>query len=561
VSQAESRYAKESCLRKALLHADLPNLSYRHRTGFGYIAAMNLGSQMSKQPSQNDSFETTDKHRWTRTTDGEPHRWPPVQSSQSGESADFAQFPFLSVSIRVHPWLAPFLIAWSRLKGLAVFGFLLAIVSSGHAADSLNWRKDKDAVDADINSWTLVRTLESISEATGWQIYVEPGTQKKVSTKFKDRPRDRALDLLLGNLGRVLLPGTNGGPSRLLVFRNTQKDATQLVRKIRKGKAIPNELIVRMKKGESVDDLAKKMGAKVLGRSEELNSGRLQFESEDAANSARETLLGDEDVASVDPNFPVIAEPTLDPYGGAAPRSLNLQPLKEGDPLIIGLVDTAVQKLGNNYDNFLLPGISVAGEATLPTDHPTHGTSMFETILNSIDAFTPDGGSSPVRILSVDIYGSSGQATTYEVGEGILQALKGGARIINLSLGSEGDSDYLHYIIQEGVKAGAEFVVSAGNTPTTEPTYPAGYPEVNSITAGDSPNSIAPYANYGDSVDAMAPGTSRINFNGRTYIVNGTSPAAAYFSGAVAVAVAGGQSAAEAVAAVRKAFPVPAVRR
>jgi hypothetical protein len=448
-----------------------------------------------------------------------------------------------------------------RLGGSVVLSLLLVFVSGLDAADSLNWRKDKDAVDADINSWTLVRTLESISEATGWQIYVEPGTQKKVSTKFKDRPRDRALDLLLGNLGRVLLPGTNGGPSRLLVFRNTQKDATQLVRKVRKGKAIPNELIVRMKKGESVDDLAKKMGAKVLGRSEALNSGRLQFESEEAANSAREALLGDEGVASVDPNFPVIAEPMLDPYGGAAPRSLNLQPLKEGDPLIIGLIDTAVQKLGNNYDSFLLQGISVAGEATLPTDRPTHGTSMFETMLNSIDAYTPDGASSPVKILSVDVYGAKGEATTFEVAEGIVQALKAGARLINLSLGSDGDTPYLHDVIRQGVDAGAEFIASAGNTPTTDPTYPAGYPEVNSITAGLSPQEIAPYANYGENVDAMAPGTSRVGFYGRSFLVNGTSPAAASFSGAAAAAASGGRSVADAVAAVRKAFPVPTVRR
>ena len=47
-----------------------------------------------------------------------------------------------------------------------------------------------------------------------------------MSTKFKDRTPDRALDLLLGNLGRVLLPGTNGGLLRLLVFRNSEKAAT-----------------------------------------------------------------------------------------------------------------------------------------------------------------------------------------------------------------------------------------------------------------------------------------------------------------------------------------------
>ena len=74
---------------------------------------------------------------------------------------------------------------------------LLIALSMGlfpsRAADSLNWRKEKDSVDADIQSWSLLRTLESISEATGWQVYLEPGTKKTVSTRFKERPKDRAL--------------------------------------------------------------------------------------------------------------------------------------------------------------------------------------------------------------------------------------------------------------------------------------------------------------------------------------------------------------------------------
>jgi hypothetical protein len=56
----------------------------------------------------------------------------------------------------------------------------------------------------------------------------------------------------------------------------------------------------------------------------------------------------------------------------------------------------------------------------------------------------------------------------------------------------------------------------------------------------------------------MAPGAARIQFNGQNYIINGTSPAAAYFSGAVAVGVANGQTPAQAAAAARKTFPLPA---
>ncbi len=447
----------------------------------------------------------------------------------------------------------------SRWGFLAVF---FATAAPGQSAESLTWRKDRDAVDADINSWSLVRTLEQVAEATGWQIYLEPGLQRKVSTKFKDRPRDKALDMLLGNLGRVLLPGTNGGPHRLLVFRTSDRDATRLIRATRKGaKPIPNELLVRMKKGKSADALAKKLGAKIIGESEGLNSARLQFEDEEATASAREALLSDEDVNSVDPNFPVTAQPSLEGSGGPAMPDLKLKPIKEGEGIVIGLIDTAVQKQGNNFDSFLLPGISVAGASAPTADQPTHGTSMYETMLRGIGMFGEDAASK-VRILPIDVYGDKGTTTTYEVANGIYQALQNGAQIINLSLGSEGDTPYLHEIIQKGTEAGRVFVGSAGNTPVTTPTYPAAYPEVIGVTAGDSRDRIASYANRGDFVDAMAPGTSVVPFNGQNWRISGTSPAAAYFSGAVAVNIdRTGQSPAQAAVAVQRSLPVPQVQR
>src|ERR1043166_920966 len=243
-----------------------------------------------------------------------------------------------------------------RVARCGLFGLFLGVVSWANGADSLNWHKDNDLVDADISSWSLVRTLEQISEATGWQIYLEPGSQKKVSTKFKARPRDKALDLLLGNLGRVLLPGTNGGPPRFLVFRNTEKDATRLIRALnRKGpKPIPNELIVTMKPGKNIKDLARKLGAKGVGTSDGRNSGRLQFADEEAANNAREALLDNEDVASVDPNFPVLDQPVPENSSGASTCDLKLQPLKDGDPVVIALIDTAVQRQGNSAVVFFL---------------------------------------------------------------------------------------------------------------------------------------------------------------------------------------------------------------
>jgi hypothetical protein len=447
---------------------------------------------------------------------------------------------------------------FAKAASRALLGGLLLCGFAARAADTIQWRKEKNSVDADISTWSLIQTLEAVAEATGWQIYLEPGTRHDVSTKFKGRTPDRALDLMLGNLGRALLPGTNGGPSRLLVFRNNQKDATQLIRGTKKGaKPIPDELIVRMKDGKDPDELAKKLGAKVLGKSDKLNAGRLKFDSEEAAAAARESLKENEDVASVDPNFPIVADPNFQGASGSALADLKLLPLKEGDPVIIGLIDTAVQKIGNNYDAFLLPGISVAGDTSLPSDTPTHGTSMFETIMKSVDAFSPDGSSTPVKVLPVDVYGNNGITTTFEVAEGISRALEAGAQVINLSLGSEGQTAFLENVIQQGIDAGRTFVASAGNQPVATPTYPAAYSGVTAVTAGDSPYTIAPYANFGDFVDAMAPGSAVIGYADQNWRVNGTSPAAAYFSGAVAVGIAGGQTPAQAAAAAKNTFPMP----
>ena len=64
--------------------------------------------------------------------------------------------------------------------------------------------------------------------------------------------------------------------------------------------SIPDELIVTMKNGKSIDDLAKKLGAKVIGKSDGLHSGRPKFENEDAANAARDALRTNEDVSSTE---------------------------------------------------------------------------------------------------------------------------------------------------------------------------------------------------------------------------------------------------------------------
>ena len=407
------------------------------------------------------------------------------------------------------------------------------------AADTFNWDTNRNCVTADIKAGHLLPLLEQVASATGWRVYLEPDTTCDVSAKFSRLPPGDALHLLLRDLNFALVPETNAA-AKLFVFRTSVENATQSVRPAKpaeaaaKGKVIPNELIVRLKPGAKIDELARTLGAKVIGRIDSLNAYRLQFQDQAAADTARQQLASNSDVASVDSNYSM--DRPVAPIGAQSsnlppPPQLQLKPPPSDGRIIVGLVDTAVQPLGNGLDAFLLKAVSVAGDAQLDPNNPSHGTSMAETILRSLAAVTK--GSSSVQILPVDVYGPNANTSTFDVANGIAKAVNAGANPINLSLGSEGDSPFLHSVIQDATSKKILFIGAAGNQPVTTPYYPAAYPEVMAVTAIDQ-GQLASYANRGSFVSLGAPGTSIVYFNGVPYYVTGTSASAAFTSGIAA---------------------------
>jgi len=402
----------------------------------------------------------------------------------------------------------------------------------------LHWSTNDNRVTADIHSVELLRVLEGVAKLTGWQVYLESNTTRVVSTKFQDLPPGDALRLLLGNLNFAVVPQTNAR-SRLYVFRTVQANATQLIRPgdldgngNGPAKPIPNQLVVTLKPGAKIENLACLENAKVTGRIEGLNIYRLEFTNEAATQTARDCLTKNSDVASIDSNFPVDQPVPLQALDNMNPPDFDLKQKDPGDcQVIVGLIDTPLGKLGNGWDKFVKPAVSVVGDVQTP-DHLTHGQAMAETILQGIKP--PSGGSTSVQILPIDVYGNNPTTTTYDVIAGVYRAVNSGANIINLSLGSPGDSPTLHTLIQNASRQGVVFFGAAGNQPVTSPTYPAAYSEVIAVTAGDRPGQLAPYANRGSFVDIMAPGTSVVPFGGQAYAVSGTSTATAFASGLAA---------------------------
>lgn len=427
----------------------------------------------------------------------------------------------------------------------------------------IRWTRDRFA--ASLDRLPLHEVLQKLADATGWNVFVEPDAPEIISTRFSNLSTGEALPRLLSNLNYALLPQKNR-PAELFVYRTSVQEATRLVSPSepkpepppkKPEDRIPNELIVTLKPGSGlkIEDLAKELGAKVVGQIDGLGAYRLQFKDDEAADAARARLATNESVASVESNYTIPPPRRPELLSQSSNPPLNLKPRNnaDGSKLIIGLIDMPVQVQGTVLKDFLLPGLSVASEPAQATRELSHGTSMAETILRGI-ALTEDASKgTPVRILPVDVYGAREETSTFDVARGVYAAVKEGANLINLSLGSYSDSPILKQIVQQAHLQGVLFFGAAGNEPVTAATYPAAYPDVVAVTAGDRSGRLASYANRGDFVDVMAPGAGVVQFNNRSYLGTGTSFATAYVTGVAAgIASEPGKTLAQVEAEIRQ---------
>ena len=407
----------------------------------------------------------------------------------------------------------------------------------------LEWDARQQKLSVDAEQVSLQTALEKLSARTHWQVYLEPGIERSITVAFRSQSPSEGLRRIVGDLNFTLAPATNG-VGRLFVYQTTLRAATEVLATAKEGDSakvaglIKNELIVTLKPGskETIEELAKRLGAEIVGRSDELHAYRLRFKDEESASAARTDIGTDENVASVDSNYAVSRPDRPESLAGnyAAPFTLRPTASTDASKVVVGLVDTGVQTAGTVLKDFLSKQIAVTGDGTVPSGELTHGTSMAETILYTISQLPGSEKGTPVSILSVDVYGAGETTTTFEIGKGVYAAIAGGATIINMSFGSDSPSSWVQQIIQSGHDQGVVFLGAAGNQPTGQPQYPAAYPEVIAVTAIGRDGQLASYANYGSFVDAALSGSSVVPYGDASYLVVGTSVSSARASGVAA---------------------------
>jgi thermitase len=110
-------------------------------------------------------------------------------------------------------------------------------------------------------------------------------------------------------------------------------------------------------------------------------------------------------------------------------------------------------------------------------------------------------------------------------------ALEQGARVINLSWGSETRSAFVEAAVSYAQSRGAVVVAAAGNEPTGRAMYPAAYDGVVAVSALNEDQATTwDQSNYGDFVSVAAPGraTFPVGHDGPPGAYAGTSIASAY---------------------------------
>ncbi|MBO7106879.1 MAG: S8 family serine peptidase [Verrucomicrobia bacterium] len=417
--------------------------------------------------------------------------------------------------------------------------------------------KKKDCLNASIEGAPLKTVLRQLATVTGWKIFMEPGLTRTVSAKFKDLPSHESLPLLFGSLNYALVSdGTNG--QRLLVFQKDQKDATEFIRPDL-SQPIPNELIVVLKKGSKLtpQEIAQLIGGRVGAVSKDGKAIRFVFEDEEGVARAKEILakLMESDVDSLQNNYYMISPETAKEVvsqGLAIPKKVTAV---SGEKTTIAMIDSAPHLDGINYSDVLLTPVDFTGEYTKSynlSSGPTHvdsmlGSSLFWLQNSGYDALD-------FNYLPLIAVGSEGYGDAFSVAEAVNYANAAGVDVINISLSGDGYSPYLEEAIQAALANGKTIAAAAGNEPTGQTTYPAGYKGVVGVTALER-GQIAPYANYGNFVDAATAGTGLFYFDDSWYLTTGTSVSTVYFSTLVAAEMAAtGKSAAEAQSSVLKKF-------
>ncbi|MFP4068573.1 MAG: S8 family peptidase [Opitutales bacterium] len=276
----------------------------------------------------------------------------------------------------------------------------------------------------------------------------------------------------------------------------------------------------------------RRAGLAPLGQIDELLTLRVDEEALAALDPLRYGATPDYSYAVERPPPPKEVSPEalamLQAYGRSAREIVGGPVEGDGSGVLVGILDSGIAA-HPQFDDVYIVHVDLAGGGVAGPG-AAHGTSV-ASIITGTEGVAPEAELFVVRVLDDEGLGNS-----FHVAEGIVQAADLGVQVMNLSLGLYQDSQVLREAVRYAQDKGMLLVAAAGNDGFGRLPYPAGYPEVVSVTAIDAAERQALFPNQSERIDFAAPGVGILTAKDDegTELFTGTSAAAPFVTGTVA---------------------------
>ena len=381
--------------------------------------------------------------------------------------------------------------------------------------------------------------------------------------------------ILLSALALLLTAGAAFTAREIYLDRSQRTAAAELLRY--RGQYAENSLILRDTSRGEAEKLAKRFGAElrtsfdenfmvltlpestsveklfsdnanraVLSKlSLDLYSNILEEDIEETEES-EETLVRGSTVSVSDEGF---GRQTYFPYLNFG----NTWNVTKGKNVTVAVIDTGIDtdhpefegkiseySYNATYDIRVTDTVSESGEYDWSPieDVRGHGTCVAGVISASMNGEGIVGVAPETELLVIKCEADEkGRFRSSDLIFAVYYAIERDVDVINMSFGSPGEDHAFSEVLQLAVDSDILCIAAAGNNASAKPFSPANDPNVIAVGALEKDSwTLAPYSNYGENSDLVAPGTVyTADNNGGYIVVSGTSVACPQVAGAAAL--------------------------